>query len=423
MTTANEHDAASWRIVVGVSGGIAAYKAVSVIRQLVLLGHHVEVIATPAALEFVGAPTFEAISRNPLRRDVFENVHAVQHVAVGQHADVVAIVPATANTLARMAAGLADDLLTNTILATGAPVVVAPAMHTEMWQHPATQANVHRLDERGVTIVGPESGRLTGTDEGPGRLAEPEDIVAAILAAARTAERERAAAQQGRDLAGVRMLVTAGGTREAIDPVRYLGNRSSGKQGVALAARAAARGAEVTLIAANVEVAVPDDVQLVRISSAEQLAAAATELAPKQDVIIMAAAVADFRPDRVSNDKIKKESTGDTLTLTFTKNPDILRNLVEVRSEGQLIVGFAAETEADDAARLELARAKVKRKGSDLLVLNRVGWDHTFGREETEIQVLNLAGDVLAEDVGDKLSVADTILDVVVAERGDDTAN
>lgn len=179
----------------------------------------------------------------------------------------------------------------------------------------------------------------------------------------------------------------------------------------------------MTLIAANVEVAVPDDVQLVRISSAEQLAAAATELAPKQDVIIMAAAVADFRPDRVSNDKIKKESTDDTLTLTFTKNPDILRNLVEVRPEGQLIVGFAAETEADDVARLELARAKVKRKGSDLLVLNRVGWDHTFGREETEIQVLNLAGDVLAEDVGDKLSVADTILDVVVAERSDDTAN
>ncbi|WP_125105854.1 bifunctional phosphopantothenoylcysteine decarboxylase/phosphopantothenate--cysteine ligase CoaBC [Gulosibacter massiliensis] len=423
MTTANEHAAASWRIVVGVSGGIAAYKAVSVIRQLVLLGHHVEVIATPSALEFVGAPTFEAISRNPLRRDVFENVHAVQHVAVGQHADVVAVVPATANTLARMAAGLADDLLTNTILATGAPVVVAPAMHTEMWQHPATQANVHRLDERGVTIVGPESGRLTGTDEGPGRLVDPDDIVAAILAAARTAERERAAAAQGRDLAGIRMLVTAGGTREAIDPVRYLGNRSSGKQGVALAARAAARGAEVTLIAANVEVATPDDVQLVRVSSAEQLAAAATELAPKQDVIIMAAAVADFRPDRVSNDKIKKESTGDTLTLTFTKNPDILRNLVEVRPEGQLIVGFAAETEADDAARLELARAKVKRKGSDLLVLNRVGWDHTFGREETEIQVLNLAGDVLAEDVGDKLSVANTILDVVVAERGDDTAN
>ncbi|MFD2758909.1 bifunctional phosphopantothenoylcysteine decarboxylase/phosphopantothenate--cysteine ligase CoaBC [Gulosibacter faecalis] len=423
MTTANEPDARSWRIVVGVSGGIAAYKAVLVVRQLVLLGHEVEVIATPAALEFVGAPTFEAISHNPVRRDVFENVHAVQHVALGQQADVVAVVPATANTLARMAAGLADDLLTNTLLAARGPVVVAPAMHTEMWEHPATQTNVRRLEERGVTIVGPESGRLTGTDEGPGRLAEPNDIVTAILVAAQSAERERAAAERARDLAGQRVLVTAGGTREAIDPVRYLGNRSSGKQGVALAARAAARGAQVTLIAANVEVPLPDEVQVVRVTSAQELATAATELAPKHDVIVMAAAVADFRPERVAEGKIKKESTGDTLTLTFTKNPDILRTLVEARVPGQLIVGFAAETEADDAARLELARAKVKRKGSDLLVLNRVGWDHTFGREETEVQVIDLAGSVLAEDVGDKMSVADTILDVVAERIGDTPAS
>jgi phosphopantothenoylcysteine decarboxylase/phosphopantothenate--cysteine ligase len=423
MTTANEPDARSWRIVVGVSGGIAAYKAVLVVRQLVLLGHEVEVIATPAALEFVGAPTFEAISHNPVRRDVFENVHAVQHVALGQQADVVAVVPATANTLARMAAGLADDLLTNTLLAARGPVVVAPAMHTEMWEHPATQTNVRRLEERGVTIVGPESGRLTGTDEGPGRLAEPNDIVTAILVAAQSAERERAAAERARDLAGHRVLVTAGGTREAIDPVRYLGNRSSGKQGVALAARAAARGAQVTLIAANVEVPLPDEVQVVRVTSAQELATAATELAPKHDVIVMAAAVADFRPERVAEGKIKKESTGDTLTLTFTKNPDILRTLVEARVPGQLIVGFAAETEADDAARLELARAKVKRKGSDLLVLNRVGWDHTFGREETEVQVIDLAGSVLAEDVGDKMSVADTILDVVAERIGDTPAS
>jgi phosphopantothenoylcysteine decarboxylase/phosphopantothenate--cysteine ligase len=296
-------------------------------------------------------------------------------------------------------------------------------MHTEMWEHPATQTNVRRLEERGVTIVGPESGRLTGTDEGPGRLAEPNDIVTAILVAAQSAERERAAAERARDLAGHRVLVTAGGTREAIDPVRYLGNRSSGKQGVALAARAAARGAQVTLIAANVEVPLPDEVQVVRVTSAQELATAATELAPKHDVIVMAAAVADFRPERVAEGKIKKESTGDTLTLTFTKNPDILRTLVEARVPGQLIVGFAAETEADDAARLELARAKVKRKGSDLLVLNRVGWDHTFGREETEVQVIDLAGSVLAEDVGDKMSVADTILDVVAERIGDTPAS
>ncbi|MGO1544890.1 MAG: bifunctional phosphopantothenoylcysteine decarboxylase/phosphopantothenate--cysteine ligase CoaBC [Gulosibacter sp.] len=404
--------APSWRIVVGVTGGIAAYKAVSVIRSLVLLGHHVDVIATESALRFVGAPTLEAISRNPIRTDLYENVDTVQHVSIGQSADVIAVVPATANTIAKLAAGMADDLLTNSILASRSPVVVAPAMHTEMWQHPATQANASRLDERGVTLVGPDSGRLTGNDEGPGRLAETDEIVNAILAAARRGVRERQDAERARDLVGQDILVTAGGTREPIDPVRFLGNRSSGRQGVAVAARAAERGAEVTLVAANIEVQPPENVNVIRVSSAQQMANACAELAPRHSMIVMAAAVADFRPEHEQAGKIKKESTGDDLTLTFVKNPDILRSLVEVRSQDQLIVGFAAETEEDEAARLDLARAKIARKGCDYLVLNRVGWNHGFGREETEIQILNLAGEVVSEAVGDKLSVADVILDL-----------
>lgn len=410
-------DERSWRIVVGVTGGIAAYKAVSVIRSLVLLGHHVDVIATDEALKFVGQPTLEAISRNPLRTDLYENVATVQHVALGQQADVIAIAPTTANTMAKLANGIADDLLTNTVLASLAPLVIAPAMHTEMWQHPATQANAHRLDERGVIIVGPDSGQLTGTDSGPGRMSEPEVIVGAILAAARAGARRRDDQARGRDLEGRRILVTAGGTREPIDPVRFLGNRSSGRQGVAVAARAAARGAEVTFVAANIEVPPPDDVRVVRVSSAEQMAAACAELAPRHDVIVMAAAVADFRPEHVQEGKIKKEQTGDDLTLTFVKNPDILRNLVIARVPGQVIVGFAAETEADDEARLELARRKRERKGCDYLVLNRVGWNEGFQREDTEIQLIDEHGEVVAEVIGDKVSVADAILDVVAPER------
>lgn len=412
-------DARPWRIVIGVTGGIAAYKAVSVIRALVLRGHHVEVIATEEALRFVGRPTLEAISRNPLRTDLYENVATVQHVAIGQRADVVAIVPTTANTMAKIAAGIADDLLTNTVLATTAPLVLAPAMHTEMWQNPATQANARRLDERGVAFVGPDSGRLTGVDEGPGRLADPDEIVNVVLAAARMGHRRRTEAERGRDLEGRRILVTAGGTREPIDPVRFLGNRSSGRQGVSIAARAAARGAEVTLVAANIEVAPPEDVAVVLVSSAEQMAAACAELAPRQDVIVMAAAVADFRPEHVESGKIKKDSTGDALTITFTKNPDILRNLVDARVPGQTIVGFAAETEQDDDERLEIARRKIARKGCDFLVLNRVGWNEGFQREDTAIQLIDLAGTVLAEAAGDKLEIADLILDVVARPSAD----
>ncbi|MHC5796218.1 bifunctional phosphopantothenoylcysteine decarboxylase/phosphopantothenate--cysteine ligase CoaBC [Lacisediminihabitans sp. FW035] len=390
-------------IVVGVTGGIAAYKAVNVIRGLVLAGHDVHVVATDAALRFVGKPTLEAISRNIVHTDLYEGVAEVRHVAIGQAADLIVVAPATANTIAKLATGLADDLLGNTVLASRAPLVIAPAMHTEMWQHPATVHNIAVLRSRGVTIVGPAVGQLTGADSGPGRLEEPDEIVRAALAVLHP-----------KDLAGRRILVTAGGTREALDPVRYLGNRSSGKQGTALALAAAARGAEVTLIGANLEVDVPAVIRVSHVGSTLELAEAVRQAAPDADVVIMAAAVADYRPEVVADSKIKKEIAGDRLTLELVKNPDILAGLAENRAPGQLIVGFAAETESDTDALLALGRAKIARKGSDLLVLNRVGWTEGFGTDGNTVVVVDRLGAIVMEASGSKHSVADRILDAVV---------
>lgn len=389
-------------VVVGITGGIAAYKAVGVIRLLVLAGHDVHVVATDAALRFVGRPTLEAISRNLVHSDLYEGVAQVRHVAIGQAADLIIVAPATANTIAALAAGLAGDLLGNTILASTAPLVIAPAMHSEMWQNPATVANVALLTSRGVTVVGPESGQLTGTDAGPGRMAEPEDIVAVASAVVGP-----------KDLLGRRVVISAGGTREPLDPVRFIGNRSSGRQGIALARAAAARGAEVTVVAANLEIAVPAHLDAVYVGTALELASAMTEQAERADIIIMAAAVADYRPARVESAKIKKEQQGDTFDLQLVKNPDILRGLVRTRRPGQRIVGFAAETESDRDALLALARAKVKRKGADLLVLNRVGWSEGFATERNEIIILDGAGDIVGEAAGSKLTVADRILDLL----------
>ncbi len=396
-------------VVVGMTGGIAAYKAVNVIRGLVLKGHDVHVVATEAALRFVGLPTLEAISRNRVHTDLYEGVAEVRHVAIGQSADVIVIAPATANTIAKLSVGLADDLLGNTVLASTAPLVIAPAMHTEMWLNPATVANIATLRDRGVVIVGPASGQLTGSDSGPGRMEEPDVIVDAAVRAA-----DGSAAPRAGDLAGRRVLVTAGGTREPLDPVRYLGNRSSGRQGVALAAAALARGAEVTLLAANLEVAEPRGVTVVHVGSALELSEAATEHAQSADVVIMAAAVADYRPAVSVDAKIKKESAGDRLTLELVENPDILVGLSVHRREGQVIVGFAAETESDDAARLEIGRTKLARKGCDYLVLNRVSWTEGFGSDSNTIIVLAAGGAVVAEATGSKMSVANHILDVLV---------
>jgi phosphopantothenoylcysteine decarboxylase/phosphopantothenate--cysteine ligase len=396
----------SLNVVVGITGGIAAYKAVNVVRTLVLAGHDVHVVATDAALRFVGRPTLEAISRNPVHTDLYEGVAEVRHVAIGQAADLIVIAPATANTIAKLAAGIADDLLGNTILASTAPLVIAPAMHTEMWQNPATVDNVATLRRRGVTIVGPAVGQLTGTDSGPGRLEEPDVIVAAALA--------RAALDSG-DLAGRRIVVTAGGTREPLDPVRFLGNRSSGRQGIALASAAVARGADVTLIAAHLEVPAPPGVRTVEVSTALELQDAVTDAAAAADIVIMAAAVADYRPASVAHSKIKKETQGDTLELTLVKNPDILVGLSAARRPGQVIVGFAAETEPDADALVELGRAKALRKGVDLLVLNRVGWTEGFATEQNSIVILDAHGDRVSEAAGSKMSVADRILDAVTA--------
>ncbi|MFD3444830.1 bifunctional phosphopantothenoylcysteine decarboxylase/phosphopantothenate synthase [Microbacteriaceae bacterium 4G12] len=424
-------------VVVGISGGIAAYKAVNVVRALVLEGHDVHVIATDAALRFVGKPTLEAISRNPVNIDLYEGVAQVRHVSIGQSADLIIIAPATANTLAKLAHGLADDLLGNTVLASTAPVVVAPAMHTEMWGNQATRANVALLRSRGITIVGPASGRLTGEDVGAGRMSEPDDIVRAALAvveggasgsdaaasaagpgapdsaAPDSAVPDSAAAPDSGDLAGLRVLISAGGTREPLDPVRFLGNRSSGRQGVALAAAALERGASVTLLAAHLEVPVPEGVSVVHVQSAAELEEAARAHAQGADLVIMAAAVADYRPAAVAEQKIKKETVGDRLTLELVRNPDILAGIAAERRDGQVVVGFAAETAADEDELVRVGRAKLERKGCDYLVLNRVGWALGFAAEDNAVVVVQRGGDIVMEASGSKATVAHRILDAV----------
>jgi phosphopantothenoylcysteine decarboxylase/phosphopantothenate--cysteine ligase len=395
-------------IVVGITGGIAAYKAVAVVRAFVLAGHDVHVVATDAALRFVGRPTLEAISRNPVHSDLYEGVAEVRHVALGQRADLIVVAPATAHTIAKLATGLDDDLLGNTILASTAPLVLAPAMHTEMWRHPATAANVATLVERGAHLVGPASGQLTGSDSGPGRMAEPDEIVARALAVAGP-----------RDLAGRRILITAGGTREPLDPVRFIGNRSSGKQGVALARAAAQRGADVTLVVANIDDGVLEadgvfGIEVVHVSTTLELQEATLLAAGTADLVIMAAAVADYRPETVAEAKIKKETQGDTLELRLVKNPDILRELTDARREAQVVVGFAAETEQDRDALLALGRAKAARKGVDYLVVNRVGWSEGFATDRNAVLVLDADGAIVGEAEGSKATVAGRILDVVL---------
>lgn len=403
MTAPTPHAAGRLTVVLGITGGIAAYKAVGVAREFVVAGHDVHIVATEGALRFVGRPTLEAISRNPVHTDLYEGVAEVRHVALGQRADLIVIAPATAHTIASLAAGLAGDLLGTTVLASAAPLVIAPAMHTEMWEHPATVANIATLRSRGVTIVGPDSGRLTGTDVGAGRMSEPAAIAAAALAVLGP-----------RDLAGRSILISAGGTREAIDPVRFIGNRSSGKQGVALAEAALARGASVTLVAAHLDVDAPTGATVVTVSSTSDLQTAMQEHADSADTIIMCAAVADFRPTAVADSKIKKDAVGETVSLVLERTPDVLAGLAADRRPGQRVVGFAAETEPDDD-RLQLMGAeKARRKGVDLLVVNRVGLTEGFGAATNSVMMVDGDGSVVARAAGDKLSVAHRILDLLV---------
>ncbi|WP_275041825.1 bifunctional phosphopantothenoylcysteine decarboxylase/phosphopantothenate--cysteine ligase CoaBC [Nocardiopsis baichengensis] len=392
-------------VVLGVGAGIAAYKVCEVLRRFTETGHRVRVVPTADALRFVGEPTWAALSGRPVATGVWDSVHDVPHVRLGQGADLVLVAPATADLLAKAAHGLADDLLTNTLLTARCPVVFAPAMHTEMWEHPATRANVATLRSRGAVVLTPDSGRLTGADTGRGRLPDPE----ALFEAARAALRRGPAPA---DLAGRHVLITAGGTREAVDPVRYLGNRSSGRQGHALAATAAARGAHVRLIAANTDLPAPAGAEVVPVESAEEMHRAVLEARKEADAVVMAAAVADFRPATGAVSKIKKTGAGpDPLELAL--NPDILAEISADRArEGQVVVGFAAET--DDV--LANGRAKLARKGCDLLVVNRVGGGRAFGTEENQAVVLSAEGGSTEVPMGPKTDLADRVWDLV-AER------
>ncbi|WP_369052232.1 bifunctional phosphopantothenoylcysteine decarboxylase/phosphopantothenate--cysteine ligase CoaBC [Kineococcus terrestris] len=397
------------RVVLGVAGGIAAYKAALLLRELTETGHDVRVVPTAASERFVGRATWEALSGHPVSTGVWDDVPEVPHVRIGREADLVVVAPATADLLARAAHGLADDLLTNVLLTATCPVLLVPAMHTEMWLNAAVQDNVALLRRRGVTVLDPASGRLTGADSGPGRLPEPADVAAAC-------RRLLAGGARGRDLAGRRVVVSAGGTREPLDPVRFLGNRSSGRQGVALAAAAAARGAAVTLVAAHLEVPVPAAVEAVRVSTALELRAAVRAAAQDADVVVMAAAVADFRPATRSDAKIKKgdDPARDPVVL-LERNPDVLAELVADRTgRAPLLVGFAAETGDEEGDVLEHGRAKLARKGCDLLVLNEVGEHRGFAEPVNAVTLLGADGTERQVPEASKDVVADAVWDAVV---------
>jgi len=413
------------RVILGVGAGIAAYKACELLRLLKEAGHQVRVVPTPDALRFVGEPTWAALSGEPVTTDVWSDVSQVPHVRLGQTADLVLVAPATADIMARAAAGMAQDLLTATLLTARCPVVYAPAMHTEMWEHPATQHNVATLRGRGAIVVDPAVGRLTGADSGKGRLPEPAELFALAdsILSSRTevgasppvtipAPGVGTAALPG--LAGRRVLISAGGTREELDPVRFLGNWSTGRQGYAFARSAVARGADVTLVAANVELPDPAGVKIIRVVSARDMHAAMLAEAETADVVVMTAAVADFRPVTRSGGKIKKDGRVPE-PIALAENPDILADLSARRAAhgpaGQLVVGFAAETDPD----LDAARAKLARKGCDLLVVNPVGGGRGFGSAENEAVVLGADGTMTPIPRRSKEGLASVVWDLVAA--------
>ena len=460
------------RIIVGIGGGIAAYKAAMLLRLFAKNGDEVIAMPTPNATKFVGVPTLEALSGNPVSTDVFDRVPEVNHVRQAEQADAVVIAPATADLLARLAAGRADDLLSSTVLTTHAPVILAPAMHTQMWEHPATQANVQTLRSWGYHVIEPAIGRLTGPDSGPGRMPEPEDIFAVALdviarfpkgqvhpvytpgyapteplytgteqermAAARQAtltsallgqvepSQAGASSSLGSPLSGRLVVITAGGTREALDPVRFLGNRSTGKQGVALAEAARDLGATVHLIGANLEVPAPEGVQVTRVVSALELREATLEASAVADVLIMSAAVADFRPAEFAEFKIKKSADSeDAPVIQLVRNPDILREVVvrrqQAREAGEstlgpkLIVGFAAETGSAEKTPLELGREKLQRKGTDFLAVNTVGVNRGFGTDDNTITLLSTLNDEAPVFSGSKKELSVRLLEHVAA--------
>ncbi len=390
------------RIVIGVGAGIAAYKVCDLVRRLSEAGHEIRVIPTPESVRFVGTATWEALSGHPVSTTPWDDVPSVPHVRIGQQADLIVVAPATADLLARSAAGLAPDLLGNVLLTARCPVIFAPAMHTEMWLHPATVANVATLRARGAIVLEPASGRLTGPDSGPGRLPEPAELAAA-------AARVLARGGLPPDLAGRRVVVSAGGTREEIDPVRFIGNWSSGRQGYAVAAAAAARGADVTLVAANTALPDPAGVRVVRVTSAADLREAMLPLAQAADAVVMAAAVADYRPAVRSAGKLKKTG-GAPAPISLAENPDILRELAgPLRRPGQVIVGFGAET----SDLLANGAAKLAAKGCDLLVVNQVGDGLAFGTADNAAEILAADGGRVSVPRGPKENLADVIWDLI----------
>ena len=402
------------RIVLGVSGGIAAYKACELLRRLQGVGHEVTVVPTAAALEFVGLSTWAALSGRPVHTSVFDDVHLVPHVKIGQEVDLVFVAPATADVLARAATGRADDLLTNVLLTARCPLMFAPAMHTEMWLHPATQANVGTLRSRGAVVVQPDAGRLTGPDAGVGRLPDPAELAA--VATAVLADPDIAVRAAGQDMAGLKVVVSAGGTRERLDPVRFIGNASSGLMGWALARAAVLRGAEVRLVAANVGMPAPPGTEVEAVNSTADRAQAMAVAAKDADIAIMAAAPADFTPANTSDTKIKK-SADVGLELTLVQTVDVLASLVAARTDSrQVLVGFAAETPGGGQTLLDLGRAKLARKGCDLLVLNEVGPNLAFGQPENKIILLTPEGDT-GPLAGSKDTLAHQIWDEALSLR------
>ncbi|HZN75135.1 MAG TPA: bifunctional phosphopantothenoylcysteine decarboxylase/phosphopantothenate--cysteine ligase CoaBC [Micromonosporaceae bacterium] len=393
------------RLVLGVGGGIAAYKACELLRLLTESGHSVRVVPTAAALRFVGEPTWAALSGQPVTADVWSSADEVPHVRLGREAELVVVAPATADLLARAAHGIADDLLTNTLLTARCPVVYAAAMHTEMWEHPATVANVALLRSRGALVLEPAVGRLTGVDTGKGRLPEPPEIFAVL---------RRVLSGRSLDLAGRHVVVTAGGTREPIDPVRFIGNRSSGKQGYAFARVAVARGARVTLVSANIALPDPAGVDLVRVETTEDMRKATLEAAASADILVMAAAPADFRPAVVSAAKIKKTADGTPAPLELVTNPDIAAEFGDRKRSGQVLVAFAAET--SDA--VNHGREKLARKRADLIVVNEVGPDRVFGQDVNTAVVLGADGSSVPLGERSKEDLADAVLDLAVDRLG-----
>jgi len=399
------------RVVLGVGGGIAAYKAAELLRRFTEAGYDVTVVPTRAALKFVGEATWSALSGKPATAEVWDDVHDVPHVRLGQEADLVVVAPATADLLARAASGLADDLLANVLLTARCPIVMAPAMHTEMWEHPATRANVATLRARGIVVLDPAVGRLTGADTGPGRLPDPGAIAQVCFAVL---------AGQPRDLAGCRVVVSAGGTQEPLDPVRFLGNRSSGKQGYALASAAAARGAAVVVVAANVALDDPAGCTIVRVSTAEELRVVMLAQAVGADVVVMAAAVADFRPAQSAAHKIKKDDSGSVPVIELERTADVLAELVQVRAASasnaaQLIVGFAAETGDESNSVIDHGWVKLRRKGCDLLVVNDVSEGRAFGTDTNEVTILTRTGATIEVPPGSKSEISSAIWDAVSA--------